>query len=392
MRRLALAFLVVLVVATPAFGDDTTKKQHIDSQISSLQGKLAAQKRHEQQLRNEVANYTSRIRTLEAKVGDVSLRLSTMEADLALHQHRLNALNELFRVQTTKFVFLKEQYAASVKVLNTRLVDIYESDETSTIDVFLGSSSLQDAVDKVQYLNEIGDQDRRIAQEVATAKAEIKAQRAKTKKLRGSVQSETAVISARTVQTRFVRDQLVGAKNDLSSTKQKTLTDISKLTADQQAEAGEIDALQAASNAITARIQAAQASRQAGSPSSTPSSAGLIWPVNGPVTSPFGWRWGRMHQGIDIGVGMGTPIRAAASGTVIYCGWESGYGNLTVLDNGGDLATAYGHQSSIAVACGQHVNQGDVIGYVGCTGHCTGPHLHFEVRINGGPVDPMGYL
>ena len=99
-----------------------------------------------------------------------------------------------------------------------------------------------------------------------------------------------------------------------------------------------------------------------------------------------------MHQGIDIGAPTGTPIHAAAAGTVIYCGWEEGYGNLTVLDHGGDLATAYGHQSSIAVACGQHVNQGDVIGYVGCTGHCFGPHLHFEVRINGAPVDPLGYL
>jgi murein DD-endopeptidase MepM/ murein hydrolase activator NlpD len=392
MRRLALAFLVVLVVATPAFGDDSTKKQQIDSQISSLQGKLAAEKQHEQALRNQVADYTSRIRTLEGKVGDVSLKLSTMEADLSLHQHRLNALNALFDVQTKKFVFLKEQYAASVKVLNTRLVDIYESDETSTIDVFLGSSSLQDAVDKVQYLNEIGDQDRRIAHEVAIAKAEIKVQRAKTKKLRGTVQSETAVISARTAQTRFVRDELVGAKDDLSSTKQQKLQDISKLTAEQQAAAGEIDALQAASNAIAARIRAAQATRQGGGPNSTPSSAGLIWPVNGPITSPFGWRWGRMHEGIDIGVGMGTPIRAAASGTIIYCGWESGYGNLTVIDNGGNLATAYGHQSSIAVACGQQVSQGEVIGYVGCTGHCTGPHLHFEVRINGSPVDPLGYL
>src|SRR6267378_4146944 len=156
MRRLALAFLVVLVVATPAFGDDAAKKQQIDSHISSLQGKLAAQKREEQRLRNQVADFTSRIRTLEGRVGDVSLRLSTMEADLALHQRRLTALNALFRVQTKKFVFLKEQYAESVKVLNSRLVDIYESDETSTIDVFLGAGSLQDAVDKVQYLNEIG--------------------------------------------------------------------------------------------------------------------------------------------------------------------------------------------------------------------------------------------
>jgi murein DD-endopeptidase MepM/ murein hydrolase activator NlpD len=392
MRRLALAFLVVLVVATPAFGDDATKKQHIESQISSLEGKLQAQKHREQALRSQVADFTSRIRTLEGKVGDVSLRLSTMETDLALHQRRLTALNQLFAVQTKKFLFLKQQFAESVQVLNTRLVDIYESDEASTLDVFLGSSSVQDALDKVQYLNDIGDQDRRIAQQVAVAKAAIKVQRAKTKKLRGTVQSETAVISARTAQTRDVRNQLVGATNDLSSSKQQRLQDISKLTAEQQAEAGEIDALQASSNALTARIQAAQANRQGGGPTSTPSSAGLIWPVNGPVTSPFGWRWGRLHEGIDIGVGTGTPIKAAAAGTIIYCGWESGYGNLTVIDHGGNLATAYGHQSSIAVACGQQVAQGDVIGYVGSTGHSTGPHLHFEVRINGSPVDPLGYL
>jgi murein DD-endopeptidase MepM/ murein hydrolase activator NlpD len=110
------------------------------------------------------------------------------------------------------------------------------------------------------------------------------------------------------------------------------------------------------------------------------------------VTSPYGERWGRMHEGIDIGVGYGTPIAAAASGTVVYAGWESGYGNFVVIDHGNGLATAYGHQSRIAVSNGEAVTQGQVIGYVGCTGHCFGPHLHFEVRVNGAPVDPLGYL
>jgi murein DD-endopeptidase MepM/ murein hydrolase activator NlpD len=110
------------------------------------------------------------------------------------------------------------------------------------------------------------------------------------------------------------------------------------------------------------------------------------------VTSPFGMRWGRMHEGIDIGAGYGTPIMAAASGVVIYAGWLGGYGNLVVIDHGGGLATAYAHQSQIAVAQGQAVSQGQVIGYIGCTGHCYGPHLHFEVRVNGQAVDPLGYL
>ena len=392
MGRFALALVVLLVVVTPAFGDDVTKKHQVDSKISSLQDRLAAQKQKEQSLRNQVNDFTVRIRALESQVGDVSLRLKTLEADLSLHQRRLNALNALFTIQNQRYGFLADQYRQSISTLERRLVDIYESDQASTLDVFLGARNVQDALDQVQYLNDIGEQDRRIAREVATAKAQVKAARAKTKALRRTVQGETAVISARTAQTRDVRDQLVGASSDLAATKSKKLTDLSQLTASERAEAGEIDALQAASDAIGARIRAAQAQHGASGATSTPSAAGLIWPVSGPITSPFGWRWGRMHQGIDIGASTGTPIRAAAAGTVIYCGWEDGYGNFVVLDHGGNLATAYGHQSAIAVTCGQSVSQGQVIGYVGCTGHCTGPHLHFEVRVDGNPVDPMGYL
>jgi|SRR5581483_6927837 len=392
MRWLVLASLALLVVATPAFGDDVTKKHQVDSKISSLQGRLAAQKQRERALRGEVAGYTARIRALEARVGDVSLRLQTLEADLSLHEKRLGALNELYALQTERFVFLRAQYRRSVAVLEQRLVDIYESDPASTIDVFLGARNIQDAIDEVQYLNEIGDQDRRVAAEVAAAKQQVTVQRARTQRVRSTVRGETAVISARTAQTRDVRDELVGARNDLASTKQQKLVDLSQLTASERADAEEIDALQQVSAQIAARIRAAQARHSSGAPDATPSSAGLIWPVSGPITSPFGWRWGRMHEGIDIGVGYGTPIHAAAAGTVIYCGWESGYGNFVVIDHGGNLATAYGHQSSIAVSCGQQVSQGQVIGYVGCTGHCFGPHLHFEVRINGNAVDPLGYL
>ncbi len=116
--------------------------------------------------------------------------------------------------------------------------------------------------------------------------------------------------------------------------------------------------------------------------------SGLIWPVNGPVVSGFGYRWGRMHEGIDIAVPAGTPIRAAASGSVVLQQGEAesgGYGNFTCLDHGGGLQTCYAHQSAVAVELGSECLPGDVIGYVGCTGHCFGDHLHFEVRVNGAP-------
>ena len=123
----------------------------------------------------------------------------------------------------------------------------------------------------------------------------------------------------------------------------------------------------------------------------------MQWPVRGPITSPFGWRIHpifhvrKFHTGIDIGVGYGTPIHAADGGRVIYASWMSGYGNTTIIDHGHGISTLYAHQSSILVSSGP-VSKGQVIGYVGATGYATGPHLHFEVRLNGNPVNPVPYL
>jgi murein DD-endopeptidase MepM/ murein hydrolase activator NlpD len=118
----------------------------------------------------------------------------------------------------------------------------------------------------------------------------------------------------------------------------------------------------------------------------------LAWPTPGPVTSVFGWRWGRPHQGIDIGAPSGQTIVASGSGTVFFAGWMGGYGNLILIDHGNGIVTAYAHQTHFAVNQGASVGRGQAIGYVGSTGNSTGPHLHFEVRRNGVAVDPMPYL
>ena len=118
----------------------------------------------------------------------------------------------------------------------------------------------------------------------------------------------------------------------------------------------------------------------------------LIWPVHAPIWSPFGRRPGEFHTGDDLGAPYGTPIAAANSGTVIFAGWESGYGQETRIDHGGGIVTVYAHQSSIFVHVGQHVDQGEIIGKVGNTGRVTAAHLHFEVRVNGTPQNPMRWL
>jgi murein DD-endopeptidase MepM/ murein hydrolase activator NlpD len=164
-----------------------------------------------------------------------------------------------------------------------------------------------------------------------------------------------------------------------------------------QDEINESEALAAASAQLAAKIAQSESSSASGSGAASSGaepapSSGFIWPVSGPITSPFGMRWGSLHPGIDIAAGTGTPIRAAASGHVVSAAYSGGYGYLTVIDHGSGLATAYAHQSRLGTSAGAAVSQGQVIGYVGSTGFSTGPHLHFEVRVNGSPVDPLGYL
>jgi murein DD-endopeptidase MepM/ murein hydrolase activator NlpD len=266
------------------------------------------------------------------------------------------------------------------------MIDIYETQNPTLIEVIIESDSFQEALNQLHYLNAIAQQDKGIAAKVRTARDQVHATREKTKVVRERVHSETQVIAVRTQQQRDVKNQLLASKSTLSSKRGRQATAL-KLTRKQEKELqSEAAALEAAQAQVRGQLAAAQSS------DTTPSASGLIWPVSGPVVSPFGYRWGRLHAGIDIAVPYGTPIHAAAAGTVVLAGWVSGYGNYTCIDHGGGMATCYAHQSSYAVSQGASVGQGQVIGYVGCTGHCFGPHLHFEVRINGAPVDPLGYL
>jgi murein DD-endopeptidase MepM/ murein hydrolase activator NlpD len=320
------------------------------------------------------------------------MQLAPLERDLQLHQEKLDKLTELFNLQTSRFDLYRGEYETTVDRLGNRLVDLYENGEPSSLEVVFNSKSVTDLIDAAQVLDSLNAQDRSIAGQVGNAKERVRKQREVTKRFRSLAAAEVRTIGVRTNQVRALRDQLLASENRLAAArvaKRDALRNVKESKAEYLHEAA---GLQAASAALGSQIRSAQSSYSYSPGDTTPSAAGFIWPVNGPVTSPFGWRWGRMHEGIDIGVGYGTPIHAAASGRVIYAGWMSGYGNLVAIDHGRGISTAYGHQSQITVSVGQIVSQGQTIGYVGCTGHCFGPHLHFEVRINGSPVDPLGYL
>ena len=383
-RRLALAFFVCLVALLPAALSTPARADR----IQSLQAKIAAAQSQESRLQSDIGSIETKIRTLESQVGGVSTQLDSLERDLRLQQERLNRIRALYRFQSEQLDSFQHEYDISMGRLNQRLIDMYESEDPTTLDVLLSSESIGDFLDRVDYVHEIDAQDVTITQQVHGARNRWRTVRAKTKVTKARVESVTRTIAVRTAEVRAQKEQLLISEKGLSQLKGRKRTQLASVQESKAEYLHEVAGLQASSSQVTATLQTSGSS----SYDSSPSSSGLIWPVNGPVVSGFGMRWGRMHEGIDIGVGYGTPIHAAASGTVVYSGWMSGYGNFVIIDHGGGMATAYGHQSSIAAGNGQSVSQGQVIGYVGCTGHCFGPHLHFEVRINGSAVDPLGYL
>jgi murein DD-endopeptidase MepM/ murein hydrolase activator NlpD len=389
-RRLVCSLVLLLLVAAPASGGLYDRKQQLDQQVETLQSQAAAARAREDSLRSEIASVSQRIQSLEAEVGDVSTRLAVLEEDLELHQRKLDAVKELYKIQSERLAFLRAQYDVALGNLANRLVAIYEGEDPTTLDVVLEASSFSAALDQIDYLDSIAAQDRSVVSHVTGARDHMKELKARTGKTKARVAAITRVVQIRRDQQRVVYDRLLISRQGLGKARSAKRESLTEAHEDAEHYEGKAEELLKVSAQLAARINSAQSVTYS-SGDSTPSASGLIWPVSGPVVSGFGWRWGRMHEGIDIAAGYGTPIRASAAGNVIYAGWMGGYGNLIIIDHGGGIATAYAHQSSFAVGGGS-VSQGQTIGYIGCTGHCFGPHLHFEVRANGAAVDPLGYL
>ena len=386
-----------LLLAPVAPGQDGTeqKKRAVDSKIDRLQDKIDRAKAKEGVLSSQIAEVTAKIRALEDDVGAAEVRLDRLEGVLALHQRKLDQLNELFFTQTSRLVFLQTQHKAAIERLNKRVVEIYTSDRAEPLTVVLEAASFGDMLDQLEFLDTIGRQDEKIALEVERAKIAMRETREATRKTRNQQRATRNEVAARTEEQREVRDRLAWSQRQLATARRDKNEALASTRATREEYLHEVEGLLAQSAALAAKIQAAQSAAASSSSTpmtSAPSAAGYVWPVQGILTSYFGWRWGRMHEGIDIAVGSGTPVVASAAGTIIVAGWMGGYGNLVVVDHGNGIATAYGHNTSVAVGVGQSVAQGQVIAYSGNTGHSTGPHVHFEVRVNGGAVDPLGYL
>lgn len=393
-RRLAavVGLAVGLAFTAVAAGQDIEgRKASVDARIAELEQEIASADEKEGVLTSQLGAVVDELRAAESAVGDAQGSLDLLESQLSDERARLDRLTALLDEQTRRLRILQAEYRRAVEILEGRVRAIYIHGQPDVLSVLVSAQSFGDAIDRYEFVNRIGLQDQRIARQVEDAKAKAAAKRRATARTRRLAAASVSIISARTEEARVVRDELVASRDTLAAARRLKRSALTNARETREEYLEEAAALQAQSAELAAAIRNAQAS--AGSTGSgVLSAAGFIWPVNGTVTSGYGWRWGRLHEGVDIAAPSGTPIWAAAAGTVIYAGWLGGYGNLVVVDHGNGLATAYAHASAVLVSVGQSVGQGETVSLVGSTGNSSGPHLHFEVRVNGSAVDPLLYL
>lgn len=398
-RRPAIVVAALLAGALGIAGSATSqstvqKKRSVDERLDRAQDRLHRVKRRERVLTTQVAVYNDRVRAVETKLGPLETRLGNLEAERERLVAELAELNRRLVAEKKRLAAAEDLLARRRGALAERLRFIYDQGEIDPVLVLLQAGSLSEAVESDSVLQRITDRDGNLVTLTREHAEEVRISRDRIERDRNQVQRAEERTAQAAADVREVTTELNATRARLDKVRDARRSLLDSVQGDRRELEEHTESLRKQSAALAAKIVQAQAPTASGptTVTRTPSSAGLIWPCSGTLTSGFGPRWGRMHEGIDIAVPSGTPVAAAASGTVIWAGWQGGYGNLVVVDHGGGIATAYGHNTSVTVSVGQHVGQGTIIAYSGSTGNSTGPHVHFEVRVNGSAVDPMGYL
>lgn len=374
----------------PAYADD------LDDQVQDLQGQIDSSRLEQENWQQVIEDVSAKLKQIQADLDAANARLQSIQTKQAeINAQIAQTQNEIVKMEA----YLKTRQ----DVLNRRVRAIYMHGQLNYLEVILGANSFSDFANRVELLKRVIRSDYNLILEIQKQKAAIEAKKAQ-------LEEDKRQLDALAAEAEKTRQEIAKKKAE-----QQKVLDAAKSNKAAAAQMEQDLNAQLASvrNLIQQRLAAAEAARQAAQQQAASDDEGggggsddnyvqgtgaMGWPCSGPITSPFGYRTHPIfgttifHAGIDIGVDYGTPIHAADSGVVVYSGWISGYGNAVIIDHGGGISTLYGHNQSLAVSEGQSVSKGSVIAYAGSTGNSTGPHCHFEVDMNGSPVNPMGYL
>jgi len=401
MRRQALLAAtagllgLVFVAALAPVASATTAQERLDltrQKLENARALIAAAKAKESRLNGQVDAYDSRLNDIGGELAALQTKLSAVETRLAKTRAELQKLRGRLRAKARELRRAKAELAWQQEVFVRRVVESYKMGDVDYIDVLLGSADWEDLVTRFRLVRRLVGNDNLLVTRLDAARRKVARQKASLAKTTAAKAAAEAELKDRQAELATLKAQVVAKQQAVLAARQAKEQTLAQVVQTRKGYERQERQLLAESHQLQAIISG-------NSGSGTVHGTGrLVWPVAGPVVSGFGWRIHpifhvrKFHTGIDIGVGYGTPIHAADSGTVIYAAGMSGYGNVIVIDHGGGLSTLYAHQSGFATGMGAGVKRGQVIGYVGSTGYSTGPHLHFEVRVGGSPVDPMGYL
>ena len=381
-----------------------SKLDDVNGKISDLQGQIDEEEAYQAELSEQISLYQQQIALMDEQINALEDQIEEKNAEIDTLQVEISTLEEDI---AAKQVEIDETYA----LFKERMVALYQAGETSSLAMLLSSDSFADFVTNVQLMQAVSESDQQLVEKLRTQKEEQQAQKDEKEAAEAEVQAALTQIQQDEEQLVLERADQQSARESLEAAYAESKTamqDLEAMKANYEANREEIEAEEAAVEAELQQLYASMASSSSSSSSgssSSGSSSNVIvdtgdlsfrWPLPGytTVTSGYGARWGTTHTGIDISGGgcYGSPIVAAESGTVILCQWYSTYGQCIIVDHGGGYSTLYAHMSAYAVSTGDYVTKGQTIGYVGDTGNVTGPHLHFEVRINGATQNPLNYV
>jgi murein DD-endopeptidase MepM/ murein hydrolase activator NlpD len=384
--RLIVA-LALLPLALWLFTPVASNGQQLQRKIEQKRRAIESKKKRERVLTSTIAGYSRRITVLEREISSLRARQARIEMDLGRKRAELGAIQRDLRSERARITRLRARLVEARAALADRLVYLFKADEPDVVTVILESEGFADLLQRTTFLQRVSQQDARIIDRARGAKVEAEAAEKRLDRAEARQREVTAIVARHRKEVAGIKGRLL----DRSAQYQQVRTDKRKALVSTRADRKELEGHLIALEREEARVRARLAGNVAVGPIRR-GSGSMIWPISGTFTSPFGQRWGRLHAGVDLAAPEGTPIRAAESGTVILAAWTGGYGNYTCIAHGGSLSTCYAHQSRYGTSVGAKVAQGQVIGYVGNTGHSFGAHLHFETRVNGSPVDPMQFL
>lgn len=386
-----LALWLALPLASGHAPSATASEAHqIQRKIDATRAKIGQRKRTEGVLTTDISGYSARIGRLQGSITRLTRRQRSIQTRLEAERSQLLRIQDQLRSERARLARLQARLLVARRALAGRLRELYKTGETDVITVVLESHDFAELLENGEFLRRVNEQDARIVRAVAGAKLRTERVARRLDRLENRQRAVTAAILSERNQVASVRGRLNSARAGYARARTGRRAALGRVRGSRHALQEDLASLEREQSRIQSRLQ--------GAPSPGPIRGGgngrWVWPVNGTITSPFCERraWEACHPGMDIAVAAGTPIRAADGGRVAIAGWVGGYGNYTCIQHSPSLSSCYGHQSEIDVHIGQAVGQGQVIGRVGSTGHSTGPHLHFEARVNGSVVNPLGYL